>query len=111
MKIISVRINGFRSFNNFHLKFKGRENVIVGTNGTGKTNLLDIINTVLSNNFRDLIHHISEKKCTDIEEKYVEIELEFPNMYDEFNNIFVLRTLAPILISRNFSIRLDEIID
>ena len=43
MYIKEIEIKGFRNFNNFRMEFKDGLNVIVGSNNSGKTNLLKAI--------------------------------------------------------------------
>src|SRR5579872_6682783 len=45
--IKKVKINGFLSFNDFKITLNKSLNIIVGTNGTGKTNLFKLINAAL----------------------------------------------------------------
>jgi len=49
MHIEEISIDGFLSFENFTIKLNQDKNIIVGTNGVGKTNFLKIINLALNN--------------------------------------------------------------
>lgn len=61
MNIQKVRINGFFSFNDFELDLDRGENIIVGTNGVGKTNFLNIITTALSSDYEDLSYNVCKR--------------------------------------------------
>lgn len=43
MFIKEIEIHGFRNFNEFRMEFKDGLNVIIGSNNSGKTNLLKAI--------------------------------------------------------------------
>ena len=50
MKIKEVKIDNILSFYNFELKLN-EKNIIIGTNGTGKSNFLDLIQKSLNYNY------------------------------------------------------------
>ncbi len=41
MVINSIEVNNFRSYHNYHLDLYSTKNIIIGNNGTGKTNILE----------------------------------------------------------------------
>lgn len=109
MRIESIHINGFASFNDFKLKFLPGENVIVGTNGTGKSNLLEIIDTALSSEFDDLDSYANS--TIDRDKKYIIIELNLENFADKFNDLFHFIMLKIIAHDNLKIIKMDNIFD
>lgn len=86
--IKKVKINGFASFNNFKVTFNESLNIIIGTNGTGKTNLFKLINAAL---------HFDEMKSVLIRsingnaKPTISIELELNDMECTFfNNMYII---------------------
>ena len=49
MKLQTVKIQEFRSLSSFELKDLGRINLLVGTNNSGKTTILEAVNILMSN--------------------------------------------------------------
>ena len=43
MRVLSIKLHNFRSYDLFEANFSERGTVIVGPNGTGKTNLLEAV--------------------------------------------------------------------
>ena len=43
MYIVDLKLKNFRNYKNIHLKFNQNLNLIVGKNGTGKTNIIEAI--------------------------------------------------------------------
>lgn len=43
MKITSLRVNNFRNYDNLSLEFSNKQNIIIGPNGVGKTNIVEAI--------------------------------------------------------------------
>ena len=72
MHISKVEINGFLSFNNFEVELTDKENIIVGANGTGKSNFLKLINILISDDkyIRRYMNDISSDK------KYMRLHIE-----------------------------------
>lgn len=101
MYINKVKINGFSSFNNFELNnMSNRENIIVGTNGTGKTNFMDLIATTLSSNYQYLLHDMHEKR-RDMYVK-IEIQLDDPNIL-LFSELFLLHVVTRLSFPNSHS--------
>ena len=49
MKLVNITIQDFRSFSRFEVKNLGRVNLLVGTNNSGKTSVLEAINILMAN--------------------------------------------------------------
>ena len=49
MRLKTVKIHEFRSLSRFELKHLGRVNLLVGTNNSGKTTVLEAVNILMSN--------------------------------------------------------------
>src|SRR5437868_2068311 len=49
MFIARIEIDGIGSFQNFEIKFDKNKNMIVGTNGVGKTNFMKILASIINN--------------------------------------------------------------
>lgn len=43
MKITSLKLNNFRNYKNLYLEFSNKQNIIIGPNGVGKTNIVEAI--------------------------------------------------------------------
>jgi ABC-type lipoprotein export system ATPase subunit len=82
MNINKVRINGFASFHNFEITLNTGENIIVGTNGTGKSNFLDIIATAISSDYQQLSDFVYERTA----DAYIQIEL---NLNEKGKHLFM----------------------
>jgi len=97
MFIKQVNINGFLSFNgnddnpDFEIKFNKKLNVIVGTNGTGKTNFLKILCYALNNRTEYLENYVNNI----VNDKYIKIYIEFND-----EEIKLLNTLFRFLFFR-----------
>lgn len=104
MFINKVQINGFATFNNFEVNLNKNLNIIVGTNGTGKTTFLKILwhalnltNPVIGE-LKEVIHNHNQhfidvqvnfnnestvflKQCMNSinNEKYINVEITFSN--------------------------------
>lgn len=73
MEILNLKLTNFRNFNKIKLNFSSNLNLIVGNNGSGKTNLIESINVLaLTRTFRNVYDSILIK---DAEEKSI-IEAE-----------------------------------
>lgn len=81
MFIKKIRINNYRSFDDFYMEFKEGLNVIIGSNNSGKTNLLKAIcllnepNSVTVDDFNK--NNISKYFLTDYKDQSPEIILEY----------------------------------
>ena len=63
MQIIDLRLVNFRNYSNINLRFNNRLNLIIGNNGSGKTNLIESIYVLaLSKSFRTSIDSILIKE-------------------------------------------------
>lgn len=87
MKIVSLKVNNFRNYNNLNLTFSPRLNIIYGKNGSGKTNLVEAIYTLaLTKSFRTgddkLLIRKNEVSCK-IEGK---IKTNYQNLYQVIIN-------------------------
>lgn len=49
MRLRNISIQNFRSFNRFEVKGLGRVNLLVGTNNSGKTTVLEAVNILMAN--------------------------------------------------------------
>ena len=64
----AVKLKGYKSIKDTQITFKPGLNIIIGKNGTGKTNFLSFLNDVLNNNFSNFgnidcdIEYINESK-------------------------------------------------
>ena len=91
MFIKKIRINNYRSFDDFYMEFKEGLNVIIGSNNSGKTNLLKAIcllnepNSVTVDDFNK--NNISKYFSTDYKDQSPEIVLEYEihHLIDENN--------------------------
>jgi AAA15 family ATPase/GTPase len=90
MRITTVEIDGYLSFNNFKIQLE-EKNIIVGTNGVGKSNFLKLLylsvfNPRKYNNYFDsfeLDDHIN-KNC---ENPFIKITFDFGNDKELIENI------------------------
>ena len=84
MKLIELKVTKLFGILDYHIKFDSSEILIItGPNGYGKTVLLNIINSVLTNNlsyFYDLNFYSIELKFSDFDIKI-----------DKFNRSFVVK--------------------
>jgi len=82
-----IKISGFISFENFNIKLKQVENIIVGTNGAGKTSFIELVNLAMSSDFEHLDKYITFSN----NKQYIEIHLKF---YEDdlklLNKLFIL---------------------
>ena len=91
MFIKKIRINNYRSFDDFYMEFKEGLNVIIGSNNSGKTNLLKAIcllnepNSVTVDDFNK--NNITKYFSTDYKDQSPEIVLEYEvhHLIDENN--------------------------
>lgn len=67
MKIETLRLNNFRSFDNVELKFDGKSTVIFGVNGTGKTSVLKSINLLYANIINQIVNRKELKQSYNLE--------------------------------------------
>lgn len=87
MHISNIKINGLYSFNSiinnkgiieyFDIKLKEHENIIVGTNGSGKTNFIEIINNIIHSLITQNINNIYANNMSEREINHVELNIEF----------------------------------
>lgn len=107
MHIKSIYINGFLSFNNFNFTFKKENNVIVGTNGTGKTNYK------CSVDIRLWLFRLYGKWNISDKEKEVKIEIEFEEENKVlFNKLFIIYLIQTFINFMPYPIlNLENIID
>ena len=92
MYIHKLEINGFSTFNKFELELNKNLNIIVGTNGVGKTNLLRIISAALMD------FEILKDYFNDVDDsKYINIYLKFEdNEIDFLNNLYIFSFLCKL---------------
>ena len=43
MKIINLKLYNFRNYETLNLEFSNKQNIIIGQNGSGKTNIVEAI--------------------------------------------------------------------
>lgn len=84
MYIEKVVINGFLTFNNFTVNLNENLNIIVGANGVGKSNFINLINKVICNDL-SLENDIN----TNIDNNFINISLKCNNEEVEFLNMVV----------------------
>lgn len=80
--ITQLCISGFKSLNKFSIKFNKGLNVLIGPNGSGKTNIcqsIGLISAVAENNLADYILFLGGaeavfSKCKGIKEKNIKVE-------------------------------------
>lgn len=80
MHIKKVTINDIYSFHNFEIELDNLQNIIVGTNGCGKTNFLEIIDNVimsLDNKNKDPFENITSNGKVIILIKFNDEEIKF----------------------------------
>ena len=65
MRIKNISIQDFRSFNHFELKNLGRVNLLVGTNNSGKTTVLEAVNILMANGDFTAIWHTHLRRGED----------------------------------------------
>ena len=59
MKIINLKLHNFRNYKNLELEFSGKQNIIIGPNGSGKTNIVEAIYVLaLTKSFRGNLDRI-----------------------------------------------------
>lgn len=95
MRINKVNIHGFMSFHDFHIDLSKTENIIVGTNGSGKTNFLDIVSRVVNSLCDNTESFITE--ISDTHNNFVKIHIEF----DE-NELILLHSLFVFCVLCNY---------
>ena len=72
MVISSVKLTNFRSYDHYHLNLNPSKNIIIGNNGTGKTNIIEAIilacntKSFRTNNDEDLIKQGEEMARVDL---------------------------------------------
>ena len=80
MHIQSITIKNYRNYNNFSMKFRKGLNVIIGSNNSGKTGLLNAIR-LLSNPSSISVHDFNKNNLLEYETKYLDeppiIEIEY----------------------------------
>lgn len=80
MHIQSITIKNYRNYNNFSMKFRKGLNVIIGSNNSGKTGLLNAIQ-LLSNPSTISVHDFNKNNLSEYETKYLDeppiIEIEY----------------------------------
>lgn len=107
--ITNVYIDGFASFKDFSLDLSEKENIIVGTNGVGKTNFLNIIDMTLSDHtkLKDIIDDRAKKT------PIVEIHLMFnDNEVIQLNKLCVLYFLNNLIENQKYYyISIESIIE
>lgn len=74
MKIESVHIKNLLSFKNFNITLDETNNIIVGTNGVGKSNFLKLIHYLLSNKTAELEEIHEHGSCIFIKIKFDDYE-------------------------------------
>lgn len=63
MEILNLKLVNFRNFSKINLKFSKSLNLIIGNNGSGKTNLIEAINILaLTKTFRNVYDNVLIKK-------------------------------------------------
>lgn len=100
MYITRVEINGFMSFNDFELRLQKQLNIILGTNGTGKTNILRILHNALKpENHQRLCDFIND----DNNDKFIRITINFDDQeITLLNNLYILLFLKRYIHNYNF---------
>lgn len=59
MEILNLKLTNFRNFRNLNLEFSSKINLIIGNNGSGKTNLIEAINLLaLTKTFRNVFDNV-----------------------------------------------------
>jgi len=59
MEILNLKLSNFRNFSNLDLDFSKKINLIIGNNGSGKTNLIEAINVLaLTKTFRNVFDNV-----------------------------------------------------
>jgi len=99
-----VEINGFVSFDGFELDLSNKENIIVGTNGCGKTNFMKIINYALTEHMV-LKNYVNQDHNSN---KFIKIYLDTSDQKFFLNSLYVLY-LAHTL-NNDFRINLTSIV-
>ena len=82
MYISKVKINGFLSFKDFKIKLDPHTNIIVGTNGTGKSNFLKLVHYAIYKNMGML------REYNKHEDAYINIT--FSNIDDPYLSNFTI---------------------
>ena len=93
MHITQIFINGFSSFQDFKIELEKQENIIVGTNGSGKTNFLEILYNTISSLTNHKIYDIFAKCISSYTNNNVEIQINISNeeaIFLQTFHIFVL---------------------
>lgn len=66
MKIIDLKLHNFRNYETLSLKFSKKQNIIIGQNGTGKTNIVEAIYVLaITKSFRGSLDKILIKNGTE----------------------------------------------
>ena len=59
MKIVNLKLHNFRNYKSLDLDFSGKQNIIIGQNGSGKTNIIEAIYVLaLTKSFRGNLDRI-----------------------------------------------------
>ena len=95
MNINKVKINGFSSFYDFKIKkISDRENIIIGTNGTGKTNFLNLVTTALSPNHQHLLHNMFKKQRGVYIEIYIKLSESNLLLFTKMFSLYIIIKLS-----------------
>lgn len=88
MKIKTVEINGYLSFNNFKIKLNDK-NIIVGTNGVGKSNFLKLLHLAMFDG-----NELSKYSNGSSETPYIKIVLDPGKMMKPIRDLIKLKYLC-----------------
>ena len=103
MKLKNIKIKNFKSLKSIDVSFSENKNIIIGKNSSGKTNFLEVISLILTNDFLDSIeerknkhpHHsncFNKKELFNDESEKIEIDLgiqlnEIELTYDKLSHL------------------------
>jgi len=113
MQLKKIQINGFSTFNNFELEFKDDLNIIVGNNGVGKTNLLNILSYSLSYNYYKNLNNYINKNIND-NKIIINIALsknEQNILADAYIFIYCVKLLREIIIPYRYNLNENDFIN
>ena len=67
MKIINLKLYNFRNYDSLNLEFSSKQNIIIGQNGSGKTNIVEAIYVLaITRSFRGSLDKVLIKNGKDV---------------------------------------------
>ena len=107
MQIIDLKLVNFRNYDKLNLRFNKRLNLIIGKNGSGKTNLVEAIYVLaLTKSFRNNLDSILIKNG----EKYTKIEANIQNTLQDNYSLVISNEGKKVKINGTNASKLSDYI-